>query len=420
MDSNTSRKTRTRKATSSRQMQMELVYHDVDGNGAGDLVAHIQQCSSRRNADSSESVGAQPDEQAVQQSAGGKNVSNPQPAEGAAAAGPDSGLADNSDPMPAVTMADVYEVAAHARADSTRGKYKTQWQGFHDFCAPQGFPTLPAEENHVALFLVHLLNEGYSVSYIKGHASAITARHVDQELPNPCKGPLVTRVLSGIARIRADVEVHQAPPLLEDILDVMRDTACKPRRRGKGWETPSEAERRGIKDIALASTMREPMIRVCEAARAKWTHLEPQEDGSGHLRIPKSKTDQTGVGTVRYLSWEAMQDLDRLRAIEPSGEYIFNLSTRSIARRIKAAVRFAGFGDGFSSHSCRVGMAVDLSKHKFGLQSVQNAGGWKTSEMVAHYTAGAELADGTIAQYAEERRQGRKQSGPTRRGQPKE
>ena len=400
-------------------MQMELVYHDND-HGAGGLVANVRQCSSRRNADSSESVGAQPDEQAVQQSSGGKSVSNPQPAEGPAAAGPDSRLADNSDPMPAVTMADVYEVAAHARAESTRDKYKTQWQKFHDFCVPQGFPTLPAEENHVALFLVHLLNEGYSVSYIKGHASAITARHVDQELPNPCKGPLVTRVLSGIARIRADVEVHQAPPLLEDILDVIRDTACKPRRRGKGWETRAVAERRGIKDIALASIMREPMVRVCEAARAKWAHLERQGDGSAHLRIPKSKTDQTGVGTMRYLSWEAMQDLDRLSGIEPSGEYIFNLSARSIARHIKATVRFAGFGDGFSSHSCRIGMAVDLSKRKFSLQSVQNAGGWKSPGMVAHYTAGAELADGAIAQYAEERRQGRKQSGRTRRSQSKE
>ena len=113
MDSTTSRKKRTRKATSSRQMQMELVYHDVDGNGAGDLIAHIQQCSSRRNA---------------------------QPAETVSAADPNPGLAHNADPMPVVTMAEVYDVAAHARADSTRTKYGTQWQGFHDFCAPRGFP----------------------------------------------------------------------------------------------------------------------------------------------------------------------------------------------------------------------------------------------------------------------------------------
>ena len=359
------------------------------------------QCSDRRDVNSSEPTGARPANNVVEQSANENRVSDTQPAE-------------------LVTMAEVYDVAAHSRADSTRKKYGTQWQNFCDFYDPQGFPTLPAERDHIASFLVHLLKKGYSVSHIKGHASAIAARHVDQELPNPCSDPLITRVLSGIARILADVEKHQAPPLTEDIFDVIRDTACKRRRRGKGWETRAEAECRGIKDIALISIKREAMLRACDAARAKWVHLDRQADGSGRLRIPKGKTDQTGIGTVRYLSLEAMQDLDLLLEVEPQGEYIFSLTTRSIDRRIKAAARFAGFGEGFSSHSCRIGMAVDLTVRRFGLQSVQNAGGWKSPDMVAQYTAGAALADGTMAQYAEDRREDRKQRRRKRGRQPKQ
>ena len=419
MNSNTPRKKGNRKTTSSHQLQMKLVYHD-DGHSAGDLVAHIQQCGSPRNTSFSEPAGARPDHDVVEPCANGNSIINAQPSERVSAVDPNPGVTDNLDPVPLVTMAEVYDVAAHARADSTRKKYGTQWQNFCDFCDPQGFSTLPADKDHIASFLVHLLKKGYSVSHIKGHASAIAARHVDQKLPNPCSDPLITKVLSGIARILADVEEHQAPPLTEDIFDVIRDTACKPRRRGKGWETPSEAKRRGTKDIALISTMREAMLRACEAAGAKWVHLERQADGSGRLRVPKGKTDQTGVGTMRYLSLEAMQDLDRLGEIEPEGKYIFSLSTRSIDRRIKAAAKFAGFGEGFSSHSCRIGAAVDLSTRRFGLQAIQNAGGWKSADMVAHYTEGAELADGTMAQYAADRREDRKQRRRQRSRQPKQ
>ena len=337
-----------------------------------------------------------------------------------ATAGSDPRFPEYSDLMPPVTMIDVYEVAEHSRADATRNKYCTLWQGFRDFCASRGFPTLPTERKPLSLFLVHLLRQGYSESHIKGHAAAIAAHHIDQELPNPCSDFLVTRVMRGIARILADVEEHQAPPLTEDILDAIRDTACKPRRRGKGWETPLVARRRGARDIALVSAMREAMLRVCEAAAAKWIHLKRQADGSGCLRIPKSKTDQTGVGTVRYVSREAMQDLDRLRDIDPQGDYIFSLGARSLARHVKAAAKFAGFGDGFSSHSCRIGMAVDLTAYKFGLHSVQNAGGWKNPEMPGRYTASTALADAAMAQYVEERRQGRKQLRRTRGSQPKQ
>ena len=419
MNSNTPGKKRNRKATSSHQPQWEPVYHD-DGHGTGDLVANIERCDGRRNANCSEPTGARPGHNVAEPSANGSRISSAQPSGRISAVDLNPGVTDNLDPVPLVTMAEVYDVAAHSRAGSTRKKYRTQWQNFCDFCDSQGFSTLPAERDHVASFLVHLLNEGYSVSHIKGHASAIAARHVDQELPHPCSDPLVTKVLSGITRILADVEKHQAPPLTEAIFDVIRNTACQRRRRGKGWETPVEARRRGIKDIALISIMREAMLRACDAGRAKWVHLERQADGSARLRIPKGKTDQTGVGMVRYLSREAVGDLDRLLEVEPRGEYIFNLSTRSIDRRIKAAAKFAGFGEGFSSHSCRIGMAVDLSEHRFRGHSVQNAGGWKSPAMVAHYTAGAELVDGTMAQYAEERREGRKQRRSARGRKPKE
>ena len=45
---------------------------------------------------------------------------------------------------------------------------------------------------------------------------------------------------------------------------------------------------------------------------------------------------------------------------DPAGS-VFGLSASQISRRVKAAGRMAGLGDGFSAHSPRVGMAQDLS-----------------------------------------------------------
>ena len=58
---------------------------------------------------------------------------------------------------------------------------------------------------------------------------------------------------------------------------------------------------------------------------------------------------------------------------DPAGS-VFGLSASQISRRIKAAGRMAGLGDGFSAHSPRVGMAQDLSAAGAELPELMTAG----------------------------------------------
>ncbi len=121
-------------------------------------------------------------------------------------------------------------------------------------------------------------------------------------------------------------------------------------------------------DIALISVMRDALLRRSEAAEVRWERIAPQPDGSGRLTIPWSKTDQQGEGVVLYLGSPTMKALGRIRPRQrqmlerdKDEKGLFGLKAAAISERIAAAALAAGLGEGYSGHSCRVGMAVDLA-----------------------------------------------------------
>ena len=78
------------------------------------------------------------------------------------------------------------------------------------------------------------------------------------------------------------------------------------------------------------------------------------------ISVRRSKTDQEGEGVTLYIGAQAGE---ALQAIMPAEELldrntpVFGLSPRQIGRRVSAAAKAAGLGDGFTGHSGRVGMA---------------------------------------------------------------
>ena len=79
-------------------------------------------------------------------------------------------------------------------------------------------------------------------------------------------------------------------------------------------------------------------------------------------QLHRSRADHETEGGTLYIR---PQDLVAIRPaqelLEPT-KPIFGLSPRQIGRSVSAAARAAGLGDGFTSHSGRVGMAQDLAK----------------------------------------------------------
>ena len=196
----------------------------------------------------------------------------------------------------------------------------------------------------------------------------------------------------------------RAKPLTAADLEQIRETARKPRRTERGREHSRNARRRGLVDIALISVMRDALLRRSEAAEILWKHIVTEPDGSGRLTIPWSKTDQGGEGVVLYLGPPTMKAVDRIRPRQQllpeeekdeGAEKVFALKPATISERIAAAALAAGLGEGYSGHSCRVGMAVDLAEAGATMAQLQAVGRWKSSQTVARYV-GAQFAGRSI------------------------
>ena len=157
-------------------------------------------------------------------------------------------------------------------------------------------------------------------------------------------------------------------------------------------------------DVAIASVIRDGLLRVSETVALAWADVAPAPDGSGVATVRRSKTDPESQGQAVYLGEAAMTALAAVRPADVDGAApIFGLSVRQLQRRIQAMARVAGLGEGFSGHSGRVGMAQDLTAGGAELPALMVAGRWQSPRMPARYTEKQALGRGAVARYYQER-----------------
>ena len=153
-------------------------------------------------------------------------------------------------------------------------------------------------------------------------------------------------------------------------------------------------------DVALLSILRDGLMRRSEAETLTWADVELRDNGTALLQVRRSKTEPEGEGVVLYIGKEAGE---ALRAIRPPDELldlntpVFGLSSKQIGRRVQAAAKAAGLGEGFTGHSGRVGMAQALVKSGVELPALMTAGRWKSSKMSARYTERQAAGQGPVA-----------------------
>ena len=103
------------------------------------------------------------------------------------------------------------------------------------------------------------------------------------------------------------------------------------------------------------------------------------------------------IGQTAALALQAILPEDAA-VVDPTAA-VFGLSASQIGRRIDAAAKVAGLGEGFTGHSGRVGMAQDLAASGVELPELMTAGRWKTSRMPARYTERQAAGRGAVARY---------------------
>ena len=154
-------------------------------------------------------------------------------------------------------------------------------------------------------------------------------------------------------------------------------------------------------DGAIVACLFMAGLRRSEVAALKWRDLEDRTDGI-RITVRTSKTNRAGTETdVRYVKngFAAALRLICPAVAAPGASVFGGRDPQTIGRRFQRAARAAGIERQLSAHSGRIGLASELTARGASEQEVMLARHWKTSRMVAHYSAGARAERGAVAKY---------------------
>lgn len=296
----------------------------------------------------------------------------------------------------------ILAAAEEAHSASTRRAYAGAWRTFLAWAESQGHSYFPAAPESVALHLAELAEAGRAKSTLKIARAAIAHMHREAGHTDPTANEGCRRVLRGLnRRIGTTRRQKQATGLTATHLAAIVATAKLPRSGPTGrTESKASAEKRGAVDIAIASVMRDALLRRSEAAALRWDDVEFRRDDTARVTVRRSKGDQEAEGAVLFVGRAAA---NALKAIRPEGAdpnaHVFGLTGHGISIRIRKAAEQAGLEGSFSGHSPRVGMATDLVAAGASLAAIQVAGRWKSARMPATYARGELAGNGAVARY---------------------
>ena len=253
--------------------------------------------------------------------------------------------------------------------------------------------TATVDDALLAAYLAHVFESGRAPATAALAVAAVRFRAKLAGQPDPA-GAATARVLGGYRRTGSDRGRGQAAPLSADGLAAILATAERPRTDGRGVESHTTAQRRGRTDAVIAGLLFMGGLRRSEVSALEWRDVSDASDGDGVLlTVRTSKTNQEGdTADVRYLKTGAAKAIRTVRADRPDAaptDRVVGLGSLQIQRRFTAAAHAAGIEARLTAHSGRVGLASELTARGASTTEVMLAGNWKTSRMVAHYSAGA-------------------------------
>ena len=300
----------------------------------------------------------------------------------------------------AVHLAEHARQARGAFADETVRALRNDVQKFTAWCADHGAEPMPATPDTVAAF-VDAMAEIRAPASVRRYVASVASVHRAAGVADPSKTEVVRLALKRMARAKGTRQ-RQAAPIGE--LDVERILATA----GTGLAD--------LRNVGLLLAMRDLLARRGEAVAIEREHVAFAADGSATVLIARSKTDQEGQGEVRWLAprtatalrrWlevAGIEDGPVFRSINKAGAVGRPLTPGEVPRILKRLTARAGIDPaGISGHSCRVGMAQDLTAHGAELPDLMVAGRWASPAMPARYAARIAAGRGAVARYYERR-----------------
>jgi len=332
------------------------------------------------------------------------------------------------------TTYDRFEAWWYGAAANTRRAFGADLRAWGAFRRQQGLPLVPAGAIDVRDFIRAQVRVGLKASSIARQLTSIALVHDLAGLASPTRDRVVVGEMKGARKedgLQGRGRTRQAKPLRlkGEVEDIVADAPLPLSVLGL-LSTLDRTTSAGARDAVLLLLGTDLGRRRSEYAAMDIGDVRTAGDGSGTMLIRRSKTDQSGAGSVKYLSAEAMAAIDnwltiRTQADEPPLPAFAPLLTSvdrfgRIGRRLSddgirdVLLRIAKRGlqvlqpelepheiaeqcRGLSGHSLRVGFAQDLTAAGEGLAAICQAADWRSPTMPTRYAEALAARSGAVA-----------------------
>jgi integrase len=303
-------------------------------------------------------------------------------------------------PSPSITtrLLDWANAAQGAYAPSTQRAYQSDFDAFRAWCFIAGVSPIPANPETVAAYIRAESAAGKAVATLRRRAATIARLHTAAGLPSPCSSEAVRLALRALARERGTQQRQASPLTLKDAHKIEAKILT------------DDARLKDLRDVGLLLVGKDLLARASELVSLTVEAVSfDADDGTAHVALRRRKTSTDthecliGPDAVaaleRWLKAAGITSGVVFRSITKGGKVTdVPLSTRDVSRILKSLVTRARLNaTGISSHSMRVGTAVDCVAANIDAGSIMQAGGWTSVRMVARYTSKLAAKRGAIA-----------------------
>lgn len=291
-------------------------------------------------------------------------------------------------PISSIPLSNRYQIAA--TSDNTRRAYQTDIRHFETWGGQ-----LPATTEAILRYL-HAFAPTLNPRTLSRHITALKQWHRHQRFPDPTDDPIVSKTLTGIARIHGKPK-EKAPPLLpEHLIEIAA-------------HLKTQTNIASVRNNALLQIGFLGAFRRSELVEIRIENINWQPKGI-EILIPKSKTDQLNEGQYCAIP-NGSEQLCAIRALKAWLEaakiqdgFVFrriyrgsnisdlNLMPDAVSGILRNCAHAAGIDNAmdFSSHSMRRGLATTASRDGVSLPAIMRQGRWKQVSTVMEYIEAAQ------------------------------
>ena len=189
----------------------------------------------------------------------------------------------------------------NSKAHNTLRAYKADFRDFSSFCAKNGFQYLPTEPKIIALYITYL-SKSSKFSTLKRRIASISVIHKLKGHYLDTKHPIIMENLHGIKRTLGSRQKAKKPLLINNLKKIIKaiDQEKKERDRDRALILIGFAG--GFRRSELVSILKEDVELVDEGVK---------------ILIKKSKTDQSGEGSVKAIPYFQNQEFCNLMMQNP-------------------------------------------------------------------------------------------------------